>query len=126
MRKLLFVLASATTLVIAVPSSAQYGAPQGGVGAGLPYGNNGQWRNNNWRDGYSNDWRSNNWREDRTEDWRRNNWREDRTDDWRPHNRREDKSKDNVENNTKTNNAYDDDCRRAPNSPDSHSNAPCR
>ena len=125
MRNILRVLASVTTLVMTVPASAQYGGvPQGGIGTGPSYGNNdgGQWRDNNWRNGSANDWRSNNWREDRTDDWRRHNWREDRTNDWRP---REDKSKDNVENKTK-NKEYDDDCRRAPNSPNSYSKAWCR
>ena len=136
MKCILLVLVSATTLAMAVPSSAQVylnGAPPNGVGtdSGLPYGKNddGRWRNNNWRDGSSDDWRRNNWREDRTDDWRRNNWRENRTDDWRPHNRREDqaigtekdKEKDNVKNKL-----YDDDCGAARNSTTNYPNAPCR
>jgi hypothetical protein len=122
MRNILFALASVTMLVMTVPSSAQYGAPVGGAGTGLSSGNNGQWRDNNWRNGPANDWRSNNWREDRTDDWRSKNWREDRTDDWRP---REYKPKDNEKNNTK-NKASDEDCGRAPNSPNSYANAQCR
>ena len=116
-------------LVMTKPCSAQYGGlmPPGGVGTGSSYGTNdgGQWRNNNWRDGYSNDWRSNNWREDRTNDWRSNSWREDRTDDWRLRKRPDEKSKNNPENNTE-NNAYQDDCRRVPNSPKSYSDVLCR
>src|SRR5450631_1760402 len=102
MRNILLVLASATTLVMTVPSSAQYGGvmPQGGVWTGPSYGNNGQWRDNNWRNGSANDWRSNNWREDRTNDWRP---REDNSKD-----NSKDNLKDNAKNNIK-NNAYDND-----------------
>lgn len=86
MRNILLVLASAATLAMTVPSSAQVYVQPAGVGtvSGGPNNDDGRWRNNNWRDGKSDDWRRNNWREDRTDDWRRHNWREDRTNDWRP------------------------------------------
>ena len=123
MKNILLVLASVTTLVMAEPSSAQYGGviSQGGIASG-PSSGSGQWRDNNWRNGSANDWRSNNWRENRTDDWRRNNWREDRTDDWRP---REKTSKDKVESKTKEN-AYENGCRNAPNSLNSNSDTQCR
>jgi hypothetical protein len=124
MKNTLLVLVSVTLLAMITPSRAQSytdtGPPSGTVTT--PGNNGGQWRNNNWRDGYSSDWRQNNWREDRTDDWRHNNWREDRTDNWRP---REDRVIDNAKEKEKGNNVNDNDCRITRNRSNGNSNAPC-
>ena len=140
MKNIVLVLATATTLAMAIPAGAQSylnGAPPGGPGTFSPgpYGNTDdpRFRNNNWRDSSPDNWRSNNWREDRLGDhgtWRRNNWREDRADDSRPYNLRDGQTKKDVDKEIKKKGDLDDtvkdDCRTTRDRPGIYSKEDCR